>query len=124
MKNLFYLSILFVFLFSCVNSDQEKINKLLKKNDKTSIIEASFLIGELKDTTYIPFLLKDCYDYRITHHMKFYGVSVYQSKMVAMKKISGVAPPLEITYLPDSTVINYYSNLAKSKGYELCNAQK
>lgn len=124
MTKLLYLSILSVFLFSCANSEQEKINKLLKKNDKTSIIEASFLMGELKDTSYVPLLLKDCYDYRITHHMNFYGISVYQSKMVALKKISGETPPLEITYLPDSAVVNYYASWAKSKGYVLCNTLK
>lgn len=123
MTKLLYTSILFIFLLSCTESKQERINKLLNKNDKTSIIEASFLIGEIKDTSYVPILLKNCYDCRITHHMQFYGISVYQSKMIALKKISGVAPPSEATYQPDSSIVNYYTAWAKSRGYLVDNGK-
>ncbi|MBT1699014.1 hypothetical protein KK083_19120 [Fulvivirgaceae bacterium PWU4] len=36
--------------------------------------------------------------------------------MVALKKISGLDPPLKITYKPDSMIIRFYSDWARKRG--------
>ena len=40
-------------------------------------------------------------------------MSVYQIKMNTIKSLTGISPDAEITYKPDSTVIEFYNRLYK-----------
>ena len=53
-------------------------------------------------------LLKLSDEPRITHHVLHKGMSVYQIKLSALKEITGITPPKEITYKVDSSIINFY----------------
>lgn len=44
-------------------------------------------------------------------------MSVYQVKMNAMKKITGIAPPNKTTSEPDSIDIKFYLNVAIKHGW-------
>ena len=116
MRKLALLILVTLFITSC-ESDSTKIARLLKSNDKDDLILGYYLAGEAKDTSYIPMMFRDIYDVRITHKIKFYGTSVYKSKMVALKKISGLNPPKPISYELDTTIINFYKSWAKRKKY-------
>jgi hypothetical protein len=95
----------------------DRIDSLIFSNDPNQMVEGFYLIGENKIIKYIPELLDSIDDPRISHHISFKGISVYQSKAVALKKISGIEPPKKITYKPDTTIITFYFNWAKSKEY-------
>jgi hypothetical protein len=103
MKTKYLIFISFAFLYQC--DTKNKIDQLLKSSDKTDIIMANHLICEANDTSYVMDLLDHSFDPRISHHSKFKGMSVYQSKMIALKKLSKLQPSKEITYKPDSTII-------------------
>jgi hypothetical protein len=40
-------------------------------------------------------------------------MSVYQCKIIALKKFTNLDPPNEVTYKPDSVNINFYVGWAK-----------
>ena len=88
--------------------DSARIDTLLRSNEQGQLIQAFFLIGECRDTSRLASIFQDAMDPRITHFLHFKGISVYQSKMVALKRISGLAPPVEITYQPDSSILKFY----------------
>ncbi len=111
MRNL----LIFFILFSC--QSKEKIQNLLNSNDKTEIMKGCSYISSIEDTIYIPLLFKNITDERISHNIKYNGISVYQSKIAALKRISGINPPNKITYSVDTTNINFYKNWAIEKGY-------
>lgn len=103
-------------IFSC--SDRSKnINDLLKSNDTDKLVEAFYLIGEKRDTNYIKYIFENPIDARVSNKLKFKGISVYQSKMTAIKKITGISPPNVITYIPDPTIVAFYSKIVKEKQY-------
>jgi len=66
---------------------------------------------------YVPEIFKRIDDPRISRDINFKGISVYQSKITALSKLSGVVPPVKVTYKPDTVVINFYSRWAKTYGY-------
>ncbi len=87
------------------------IDSLLRKNKVCDIIHANFMIGELKDTTYIDTLFKNINDVRICPGaIHFKGQSVYQSKVIALKKITNKDSMLRITRKPDTLIINYFKH--------------
>jgi hypothetical protein len=73
-------------LNSCANTENYKQNLL--SDDKEKIIQASYELGEIRDTTSVKNLLNKALDPRITHNIKFYGVSVNYSRLIALQKIS------------------------------------
>lgn len=106
------ISLIFLLTLSC-NKDQ-KIERLLNSEDKQDLIEGAFEAGKSGNKKFIPLLLKNANDPRITHNLHFKGMSVYQSKMNALKKILKQQPTADITSEPDSTVIKFYIKVASS----------
>lgn len=100
------------FAIGCGSYSRKEVDRLLESDRPGDLIKAYYLIGEQKDTLYIPTILRNANDPRITHDLEFKGNSVYQHKMIALKKISGLTPPTKITYKPDSLVIQFYRKWA------------
>ena len=115
--NRFLVGLMFL-IFACNQGGKKEIDELIDNDKPDDLVKGFYLIGEQKDTNYIVEILRNPYDPRISHRLKFKGISVYQSKMLAMKKISGRTPPKEITYKPDSVIVNFYIDWAKSKSYK------
>ena len=76
-------------LNSCAHTKNYKQNLL--SDDKEKIIQASYELGEIRDTTSVKNLLNKALDPRITHNLKFNGMSVNYSKIRALQKISNNA---------------------------------
>jgi len=112
-----YLCFLFIILSSCENNNNEEVQKFLNSNDKTQIIRGCSLIKDKKDTIFVKSLLSNINDSRISHDLEFYGISVYEAKIKALKRISGLTPPNVITYKIDSLNMNFYKKWAIRKGY-------
>ena len=74
-------------------------------------------IKSKKDTIYIGLLFENIDDERISHNIKYNGMSVYQCKIGALRRISGINPPNKVTHKVDITNINFYKNWAIKKGY-------
>lgn len=113
--------ILFLFV-SCNNGNNKKTNpdeirNLIYNMNVNKIVEGNFIIGEEKQIIFIKDLLINADDNRISHHYRFKGISVYQSKMIALKKISGMNPPNLIKSKSDSVVIKFYYNWAIKNNY-------
>ena len=77
------------------------------------MIEGAYLAGETGDKKFVPYLLKDANNPRMSTDLHYKGISVYESKMGALRKIYGKEPPVPITSDVDSTVIKFYTNLSK-----------
>jgi hypothetical protein len=110
MKNIIYM-VIFSTLLGC--NSQTEIEELIKKNTTDSYVLASYKIGERKDTAFIDFLFNELNDSRISHDVRFKGISVYQGKVTALMKMSGFRPPVSITNEPDSVVIKFYTEWYK-----------
>jgi hypothetical protein len=95
----------------------EDVGILIRSNDPNKMVEGFYLIGEKRMTEYVPAILQEIYDPRISHHVKFKGMSVYQSKMIALSKISALEPPKKITYKPDTVIVDFYLKWARKNGY-------
>ena len=111
-----YLFVIIVLLFLCkCKSENNKISELLRSTQKDDIIYGAFLASNSNNEDFVPLLLKDANDIRSTTMLKFKGKSVYQEKMIALKKIYKISPPRKITMDPDSVIINYYDSIYISK---------
>lgn len=125
LKVMFYkiINFTFIMLFSIHNIScnnvhkKEKIYKLLNSNDATDIIKGCSYLKDSNDTVFVPLLLDNLDDQRISHNYKFYGISVYESKIKALKRISKLSPPNKITYKMDASNIKFYKdcNINKNK---------
>ena len=82
--------------YNCSSNDKERICNLLKSSDKNDVIKGAYLAGESGDSAFVPMLLKDSWDARMSTNVKFKGFTVYEEKMVALKKIYKKEPPLDI----------------------------
>ncbi len=107
------LTILIGLLVSCKDKEKDKINKqivwgMMKSKNTDSIIDAIDLIQKYKDTSMISALLYDAYNEHITHRLKYKGMSVYQIKMETIQFITHKIPPVKITCIPDSSIVNFY----------------
>lgn len=96
-------------MFSC-NSDK-RITELLNSRVKDDIILGATKAGESGKKKFTPLLLKNAEDWRTSTNFNYKGVSVYQAKMEALRKIFKKNPPTKITYKPDSTIITFYTEL-------------
>lgn len=116
-----YFLILFLFLhFSCKEEiciDDDKIEKKITSNSANDIVEGYYIIGECRRIKFIEKSFKNINDVRISHHIRYNGISVYKSKMIALKKISGLEPPVKLTNQPDSIIIAYYYRWAIKNNY-------
>lgn len=80
----------------------------MQSDNVDSIIEATLEIQEANDTSMLDAVLYKPDDPRVSHNVFHKGMSVYQVKMLTLKKIIGVNPPGEITYRVDTSIINFY----------------
>lgn len=110
--NLRVLLIVLFILISCKESN-DSIKKKMESDSKLEVVEGNYLAGKYRKTELVYLLLENPYDPRITHHYRFNGMSIYQSKMTALKNISGLEPPHEITYRPDSVNVEFYIHWAE-----------
>lgn len=107
----FFYALIFIMFTSC-NSDKEII-RLLNSKEKDDIISGAYKAGESGDKQFIPLLLKDAADPRRSTNLQFKGITIYQAKMIALKKIFKQEPPVKITYQTDSSIINFYTELSQ-----------
>jgi hypothetical protein len=114
LSGFFLINLLF---FNCkMNTmNSEEIKKALVSNDNKRIMEAVYLIGEKRDTTFIKELFRLSYDPRISHQREYLGMSVHQACMGALEEITHQQPPNKITYRIDTTNIVFYKKLLKIK---------
>lgn len=96
--------------------DRTYIIELLNSKDIADNMEAYFIIGETKDISFINEVLKDPYNPHVTVDLRFKGMSLYYTKMGALRKITGVSPPKRVNYEPDSLVVKFYFSLLKERG--------
>ena len=98
------------FTMTSCNTDKEII-ELLKSKNKDEIILGAKKAGASGKLEFVPYLLDNAVDWRMSTNISFKGVTVYQAKMKALQKIFKEFPPTEITYKPDSSVIKFYISL-------------
>ncbi|GGH33027.1 hypothetical protein FAZ19_23560 [Sphingobacterium alkalisoli] len=107
---------LFVSIFSCGRHlDDATLSKMLEGEDKQQIIEATRYVVDHKKVELVGALLKNGLDPRITHDLRYKGMTIYQIKMHAVQKLMEVPPPKKIDSEPDSVVFNFYLRLARNK---------
>lgn len=112
--------IFFIFFISCDNkqiTEEEQIKEMINSDDPGKIVEGYYIIGNEKRNVFIKDAFLNATDSRISHQYKFKGISVYQSKMIALKKISGLTSPVLIKHKADSVVIKFYYNWAVKNNY-------
>lgn len=106
---------LLLFVVGC--KSEEDIGALIGSDNTDKIVKGYYLVGINKRTEFIKEAFKDEKDQRISHNLNFYGISVYQSKMISLKKISKLNPPRPITHKYDSLIIVFYKRWAKQNNY-------
>lgn len=103
-------------LFSCEKKyNKEDIIRLLNSNDKTEIMKGCSLLKDEKDTVFVKYLFKNIEDGRISHNTEFYGITVHQATIGALRRISGINPPNKSTYKLDSLNTAFYKDWAVKK---------
>jgi len=60
-------------------------------------------------------MLAHAADERMSTNIRYYGITVYQAKMIALGKIFKKFPPNKVTPIPDSGVISFYTILFDAK---------
>ncbi|GAB3578771.1 hypothetical protein [Hymenobacter daeguensis] len=106
----------FAFFVSCTPA--AKYKRDLLSDDKTKIDEACYELGEAKDTSAIKLLLTKALDPRISHNLRFYGMTVNYCRLGALKKISGIDNGQKIDrFWPDTAATLFYLNWAVENGY-------
>src|SRR5687768_1873919 len=106
-----YIFIILVFgLVAC--KDQAERNKelwsMLKSDNLSKIESAVKEIRNNRDTTMVGALLYNAEDPRMLLSWSHKGKTLYQIKMEALREITGMNPPHEITYKVDTVIIQYY----------------
>lgn len=84
----------------------------LLQNDKDTLIEACYFLGENYDDKSIPLLFENIYDPRITNDVRYNGLSVYQARMIAINRILGLNYAKNINYKPDSALVDEFYRIA------------
>jgi len=116
--NYILLACIIFFTLSCTKRvNRSMLKKMLKSNDISQIIEAVNYIADTRDTSMVKDMLENSFDPRITHFAKHKGMSIYQLKMGAMRKLTGIVSPNKITYKPDSVNIDFYVEIAVKRGW-------
>jgi hypothetical protein len=104
-----------LFIICMSRNTDEKTIVLLNSTDKEEVISGAYKACETGNGKFVPYLLKDAYDERRSTNIRFKGITVYQAKMVALKKIFKQEPPEKITYKLDSIAINFIQNFLITK---------
>lgn len=103
---------------SCVKmKSSSEIKTMLNSGDKHKIIEATNYVVYNKEYGLVKEVLEKSDDPRVFHDLHHKGISVYQIKMIGMKKLTGIQPPKKITDDPDSIIIKFYINEAKKRSW-------
>jgi hypothetical protein len=86
---------------------------LLKGSSVEDIIKGAYTAGESGNKKFVPLLLLNANDPRRCTNIHFKGMSVYYEKMVALKKIYKLSPPIPVKQFdtPDSSAIKFYLEL-------------
>lgn len=90
---------------------------MLDSDKKIEVIKAINYIADHHQTHMVKYLLTDAMDPRIIHDLRYKGMSIYQIKMGAMERLTGIKSVKEITYQPDSTVFKFYLDIVLKKGW-------
>jgi hypothetical protein len=110
MKLIYFFCI--VMFFSCSYPTDDKRReiqwKMMRSNNIDEIMEATLQIQRAQDTAMLDAIFYRCDDPRVTHNINRKGMSVYQVKMNALKQLTGISPPKQISYKVDTSIINFY----------------
>ena len=101
------LLLILIFL-SCTKESETKMLNGLKSCNKDSICIASYYFGERKNRNVVLYLLNGIEDGRISHDIRYKGMTVYYCKMIALKKISGLNINVTQSEKPDSKKIQKF----------------
>jgi len=113
-KALALLLPIYLFPYSCTPTRNYK-QDLLSNN--TSIIdEACYRLGEAKDTSAVKLLFTKILDPRISHDLRFKGMTVNYCRLGALRKIFGAERKSDQSKV-DTAATNYYLDLAVGQGY-------
>jgi hypothetical protein len=82
--------------------------KGINSYNKDSICISCYQIGERKDSSAVKYLLNGINDPRISHHIRYYGMSVYYCRAIALNKISGLNLKIDQASMPDMKIINKF----------------
>jgi hypothetical protein len=115
-----YFFIIFSFaFFACSTRNQTERKRelwmMVQSQNVDSIILATEEIRRAHDTSMVTALLYRANDPRITHQLSHKGKSVYQIKMEALEEITGVSPPVEITYIVDTSIVQFYRKILRQQ---------
>lgn len=116
---LYFKALSTTLLYLCIscNSSRDEIFKLLHSENKEDLILGAYKAGESRNKDYIQLLLNNANDERRSINIRFKGITVYESKMIALKKVFEKTPPVKITDAPDSNVIRFYIDLSRNLEY-------
>jgi len=112
-------TILAIALFSLAQgcSPSAKVKKAyLNSKNIDSLIRGTYLLNS-RDTHYIKIIFENPYLVGITHWGDHYGKSIYVARMEMLQRISQLDPPVKVTDVPDSAIINFYRRWATKQGY-------
>jgi hypothetical protein len=87
----------------------------LLSSDPGVVCQACFELGKAKDTSAVRNLLTQISNPRITHKVNFKGMSAYQCKIGALRKISGIET--KSNYNVDTAIINIYLDWAVNQKF-------
>jgi hypothetical protein len=107
------LLLVMMLLSFCTKSDKsyDFILSKLQSKDKDVIISTIYDLGEYRDNRFNKIIIELSFDSRISHNIRFLGISVHQSCMKALEKITKTPPPHTITDEVDSLNIGYYKKM-------------
>jgi hypothetical protein len=115
-KTLLLLILGQIIFYSCSPSDKYKQD--LRSDNVSKICEACYELGQAKDTSAVKLLLTNILDPRISHHIRFKGMSVAQCRLTALKKISNIdVLRKDNRYIPDTTAVLFYLDWAFKEGH-------
>lgn len=105
---LLFLSLIFISFLSCKKKNEFDYMKGINSYNKDSIIISCYHIGERKDSSAVKDLLNGINDPRISHHLRYYGMSVYYCRAITLNKISGLNLKIEQESMPDVKIIDTF----------------
>ena len=106
-------------LYFILRPTNQKLKKdLYYKNHPTIIDKAAYELGERKDTSAVKALLTNILDTRMSTNLNFKGMTVCYCRLIALKKISGLQPPLSLDQFEvDTTAVEFYLDWAIKENY-------
>lgn len=114
----YVLFIVFFLLLSCTRViSEKKLIEMFNSKDKRQLLTAIEYVSEHHQVHMAKYVLIDALDPRIVHDLRHKGMSIYQIKMGAMQKLTGVKPLKRITYKPDSSVFRFYLEISIRNGW-------